>query len=191
MENQNLELLYSKYDIKDKIKHIAGKIQLNYNDKTPCIIPVLTGAMMFTSDLIRNLQLPKLKLYPVQVKSYNGMENTGNIVMRLDVDKEKIRDKDVIIVEDIVDSGRTIKFLLDEFAKKEPRSVAVCTLLDKPARRTVQVPIDYRGFEVPDEWIVGYGIDHDDMYRDKYGIYIMKTNHPASHEDSGKTAGRA
>jgi hypoxanthine phosphoribosyltransferase len=171
---ENLELLYSKYDIKDNIKHIAGKIQCDYNDKTPCIVPVLTGAMMFTSDLIRNLQLPKLKLYPVQVKSYNGTENTGNIMMRLDVDKEKIRGKDVIIVEDIVDSGRTMKFLLDEFAKKEPRSVAVCTLLNKPARRTVQVPIDYCGFEVPDEWIVGYGIDHDDMYRDKYGIYIMR-----------------
>jgi hypoxanthine phosphoribosyltransferase len=173
---ENLELLYSKYDIKDKIKHIAGKIQLNYidNDKTPCIIPVLTGAMMFTSDLIRNLQLPKLKLYPVQVKSYNGMENTGNIVMRLDVDKEKVKDKDLIIVEDIIDSGRTIRFLLDEFAKKEPRSIAVCTLLDKPDARIVQVPIDYCGFKVPNKWIVGYGIDYNDMHRGKYGIYIME-----------------
>jgi len=171
---ENLEQLYTKYDIKDKIKHIAGKIRLNYNGKMPCIIPVLTGAMMFTSDLVRNLQIPKLKLYPIKVSSYNGVQGTGSIDLELDVHPDKIKDKDVIIVEDIVDSGRTMDFLIKKFKEKEPRSIATCTLLNKPEARVVQVPIEYCGFTVPNKFIVGYGLDHNDMYRDKYGLYILK-----------------
>ncbi|MFH1591671.1 MAG: hypoxanthine phosphoribosyltransferase [archaeon] len=157
--------LISADEIQQKVKELAEKIHKDHTDVF--IVVVLTGAMVFFADLLRELNAigTSVSFSPIKVSSYEGTESTGDLKFELDL-KESIKDKHVLIVEDIVDTGLTVTKLKDHFAEKGAASVQVCALLDKKARRSITVSIDYVGFDVPDKFLVGYGLDFDGRYRE-------------------------
>lgn len=165
--------LLSSEQIAAKVTELGGRISRDYKDKNLIVIGILKGAIVFLSDLIRQIEIP-LYLDFMAVSSYgSSTESSGVVRILKDLDKS-IENKDVLIVEDIVDSGLTIKYLMENLEARNPNSVKVCTLLDKPARRKTQVLIHYNGFVIPDEFAVGYGLDYNDKYRNLPGIYVLK-----------------
>ena len=161
---EKIKVLIPRLKVKKRIGALAGKISRDYKDRDLVLIGVLKGAFVFLSDLIRELKVPA-SLDFIQVSSYGASTiSSGVIKIKKDIDLP-IVDKDVLIVEDIVDYGYTLDYLLRFIAHKKPRSVRICALLDKPARRKVKVPIAYKGFTVPDRFIVGYGLDFNEKYR--------------------------
>lgn len=160
----NPVILISRQEIKKTIARLAKQIRKDYEGKNPVIISVLKGSAVFFADLIRELNIP-LQIEFVQVSSYgSNMESSGKIkvVQRL---RTSIRDRHVLVIEDIVDTGHTLSYLMKYLARKKPASLKLCALTDKPSRRVVPVKIDYLGFTVPDKFIVGYGIDFNEEYR--------------------------
>jgi hypoxanthine phosphoribosyltransferase len=160
----NPVILISRQEIKRTIAKLAKQIRKDYEGQNPVIISVLKGSAIFFADLIRELNMP-LQIEFVQVSSYgSGMESSGKIkvVQRL---RTSIKDRHVLVIEDIVDTGNTLSYLLKYLARKKPASLKLCALTDKPSRRKVPVKIDYLGFTVPDKFIVGYGIDYNEEYR--------------------------
>jgi len=165
--------LLSSEQIAAKVAELGGRISCDYKDKNLIVIGILKGAIVFLSDLIRQIKIP-LYLDFIAVSSYgSSTESSGVVRILKDLDKS-IEHRDVLIVEDIVDSGLTIKYLMENLEARSPNSVKVCTLLDKPARRKTQVLIHYNGFIIPDEFAVGYGLDYNDKYRNLPGIYVLK-----------------
>lgn len=165
--------LLSSEQIAAKVAELGGRISRDYKDKNLIVIGILKGAIVFLSDLIRQIEIP-LYLDFIAVSSYgSSTESSGVVRILKDLDKS-IEHRDVLIVEDIVDSGLTIKYLMENLEARSPNSVKVCTLLDKPARRKTQVLIHYNGFIIPDEFAVGYGLDYNDKYRNLPGIYVLK-----------------
>jgi len=168
-----LELLISEEEIRKKVKELAEQINRDYKDKKPILIGVLKGAFIFMADLIRELKIP-VKVEFVRLKSYAGTETTGKVEVKLDIE-ENVKGKDVIVVEDIIDSGITIDFLTKKLIEKGVKSVAICALLDKPERRVVNVRVDYVGFKIPNKFVVGYGLDFNEKYRELPAIYVVQT----------------
>lgn len=168
-----LEILINRDDIKDRVKEIAQQIDKDYGGKTPVLISILKGSVIFLSDLLRELSI-NVEIEFMDVKSYVGMENCEPEI-RLDV-KQELKGKDVIIIEDIVDTGVTISFIKSILLSREPSSLSICSLLDKPGRRKVDIAADYVGFEVPDVFVVGYGLDINGMYRQLADIYYITEN---------------
>jgi len=165
--------LLSSEQIAAKVAELGGRISRDYKDKNLIVIGILKGAIVFLSDLIRQIEIP-LYLDFIAVSSYgSSTESSGVVRILKDLDKS-IEHRDVLIVEDIIDSGLTIKYLMENLEARSPNSVKVCTLLDKPARRKTQVLIHYNGFIIPDEFAVGYGLDYNDKYRNLPGIYVLK-----------------
>ncbi len=161
---KNIKKLISKNDIQKKVKQLGRRISREYKSKNLVIIGVLKGAIVFLSDLLRNLSIPVLMDF-VQVSSYGAsMSSKGVTKLKKDVDV-KVKGKHILIVEDIIDYGYTLDYLLKHFAKKKAASVNICVLLDKVSRRMVEVPVKYKGFEVPDKFIVGYGLDYAEKHR--------------------------
>ncbi|MDD5594206.1 MAG: hypoxanthine phosphoribosyltransferase [Candidatus Margulisbacteria bacterium] len=159
--------------IKKKVAALARRISRDYQGQELVLIGVLKGSFVFLSDLMRRLTIP-VSLDFIQVSSYGASTlSSGVIKIRKDIDLP-IVDKNVLIVEDIVDYGYTLDYLLRFIAPKKPASVKICALLDKPARRKVRVKIDYSGFKVPDEFIVGYGLDRAEKYRELPYIGILQ-----------------
>jgi hypoxanthine phosphoribosyltransferase len=168
-----LKILISHEGIAEAVNKLAREIERDYQGKQPLLISVLKGSFMFTADLIRQLDLP-LELDFVRLSSYGpSRESSGRVRITQGV-KTPVRGRDVLVVEDIVDTGITISFLLDYLKNKRPASLKVCTLTDKPSRRRVPVPIDYRGFTVPNKFIVGYGLDCDQKFRNLPDIYTLE-----------------
>lgn len=154
--------MISEKEIQAAVKKLADDIACEYRGKDLVAIGILNGAYMFFADLIRQIEIP-VTIGFIQAKSYSGRKTTG--VIRIQNGPAGIMEnKEVLLVEDIVDSGLTIERLLKEVGKQNPRSIKVCTLLNKKARRQVQVPLDYVGFEVPDKFVVGYGMDFDNQF---------------------------
>ena len=165
--------LLSSEQIAAKVADLGGRISCDYKDKNLIVIGILKGAIVFLSDLIRQIEIP-LYLDFIAVSSYgSSTESSGVVRILKDLDKS-IEHRDVLIVEDIIDSGLTIKYLMENLEARSPNSVKICTLLDKPARRKTQVLIHYNGFIIPDEFAVGYGLDYNDKYRNLPGIYVLK-----------------
>ena len=161
---ETIETLISKETITEKIKEIAKQIEKDYEGKDIHFICVLKGGVIFMVDLARNIN-KNVYINFMDVSSYgNATESSGNLKILMDLD-EPIAGKDVIIVEDIVDSGRTLTMLKELLLSRNPASLRICTLLDKPDRRVSQVDIDYTGFRIPDEFVVGYGLDYAQKYR--------------------------
>lgn len=158
--------------IQDKVAELAGRISEDYAGKDLVVISILKGAFMFTSDLIRHIRVP-LTIDFMIAKSYEQDRTTGDVKVICDI-KENVRDRDVLLVEDIVDSGVTLNYIRERFLQMGPRSVKICGLLDKRERRIVNVPIDYKGFEIPDVFVVGYGLDYDNKYRNLPYIAVFK-----------------
>ena len=174
MYNEVLEkTLISEEQLKTRISELAKQIEKDYEGKSPVIVGVLKGSVMFYTDLVRQIDLP-LTVDFMSISSYGaGVNSTGEVKIIKDIDG-KIGGKDVIIVEDIVDSGYSMNCLLKLFATRSPKSVRVCALLDTPSRREIPVPIDYTGFQVANEFVVGYGLDYAGLYRNIPFIGVLK-----------------
>ncbi len=170
MQNEIEKIIITQDEIALTVRNIAENIINDYPDKKAFVfITVLEGAKYFADDLIREMQ--KLKDVAVRnefikVSSYKGTETTGKIKIKKDINAD-VFGKDVFIVEDIVDTGLTLNFLKDYFLKvKRAKSIKICSFLDKPSKRKVDVEINYKGFDVPDKFIVGYGLDYEQKYRE-------------------------
>jgi len=168
-----LSILFTRDEIEATVKKLAAEIRQDYHDKHPILIGVLKGSFMFLADLIRLLDFP-LEVEFIRLSSYGrGTESSGKIkiVQRL---QSRIKDRHVLVIDDIIDTGLTTRFLLDYLSQKKPTSLKLCVLNDKPSRRQVPVIIDYLGFTVPNKFIVGYGLDWDERFRHLPDIYVVE-----------------
>lgn len=158
------EVLFTQDEIKRAVARLAAEIRKDYHGKQPLLVGILKGSFIFMADLIRQLELP-VEVDFVELSSYGtGTESSGKVKVIQGLETP-IKGRDVLVIEDIVDTGITFTFLLDYLQEKRPASVRLCALTDKPSRRQVPVTIDYLGFTVPDKFIVGYGIDWDEKFR--------------------------
>ncbi len=159
------EVLIPADELQNRIVQLGKEISEDYQDKNLHLICILRGGVLFLADLMRHIDLPHTIDF-MAVASYGSgaRQTTGQVRIALDL-KEDIRDRDVLLVEDIVDSGYTVASVLEMLATRHPRSLKVCTLLDKAERREVDVPIHYRGFAIPNKFVFGYGLDLDEYYR--------------------------
>ncbi len=155
--------LISKEQIEKRIEKLAEEISKDYEGKNIEFIVVLKGAAIFAVELAMKLK-PNVRFDFIEISSYSGTESTGILKVNKDL-KADIEGKDVLIVEDIIDTGRTLGYLKEYLLSKNPKSLKICTLISKPSRRIVDVPIDYNGFEIEDKFIVGHGFDIDEDYR--------------------------
>lgn len=167
-------ILISQEEIETKVIELAKKIEMDYKNQEVLIVGVLKGAFVFVSDLVRNINLD-LSLDFIAVSSY-GMSTESSGVVKINKDIEMdLTGKNVIIVEDIIDTGLTLKYIKEYLSGKNAKSVRICTLLDKPSRRKCNVDVDYVGFEIEDLFIVGYGIDCKEKYRNlPYIAYVQE-----------------
>ncbi len=169
------ERLYSRREIQKRVKELAGIISEDYREEELILIGVLKGAFVFLSDLVRSLSIP-VKLDFVRLVSYGSRSQTQGGVRLTKTIEIPIKDKHILVVEDIVDSGLTLNFLLEFLKKENPKSVRICALINKSERREVAVNIDYVGFSVPQGFIVGYGLDFDEQYRHLPALYHLVIN---------------
>ncbi len=173
MEAHHIEELISEQEVDKKIKEIGEQISRDYEGKEVHLICVLKGGSFFLCELAKRITVP-VSLDFMSVSSYGGDTKSSGVVKIVKDLDEPIAGKDVIIVEDIVDSGRTLSYLLSMMRDRGPKSLKLCTLLDKPSRRVMNVKVDYTAFEIPDEFVVGYGLDYDQKYRNLPYIGIVK-----------------
>jgi len=169
----NLKILITKRQIKKKIKQLAKEISRDYKGKIPLLIAVLKGSFMFLADLVRELSID-IEIEFIELSSYGDSTESSGEVRVIKWLKKKIENRDILLIEDIVDTGLTLSTLLNKIKKNDPSSLKICCLTSKPARREIDVPIDYLGFEVPNKFIVGYGIDYDEIYRNLPEIYFLE-----------------
>ena len=169
---EKIKVLISKEQIENRVKELAKQIRKDYKEKSITAICLLKGSLFFTADLTREIG-GKIYLEFMQLSSYEGENTTGTIKLKKDIDFSEIKGKDVLIIEDIVDTGITLNYTLEHIKKAGANSVKVCTLLNKPSRRKIKVPIDYVGFEIENQFVLGYGMDYDQLYRNlTYKGYI-------------------
>jgi hypoxanthine phosphoribosyltransferase len=158
------EVLVSAEDLDQRVSELATEISRDYRDRDLVLVGVLKGAVFFLSDLMRRLDVP-VEVDFMAVASYGSATKSSGVVRILKDLDAAIEDRDVLIVEDIVDSGLTLQYLLRNLAARNPRSLEVCALLVKPERRKVELPIRYVGFDIPNRFAIGYGLDHAERYR--------------------------
>lgn len=170
---ERIEVLLTEKEVDDRIQAIGEQISRDYAGRQVHLVCVLKGGSFFMCELAKRITVP-VSLDFMSVSSYGSdTKSSGVIKIVKDLD-ESLKDKDVIVVEDIVDSGRTLSYLLKMLNARGPKSLALCTLLDKPDRRVVEVKVDYTGFQIPDEFVVGYGLDYDQRYRNLPYIGVVK-----------------
>jgi len=168
-----LHILLRQDEIEATVKRLAAEIKEDYHDRYPLLIGVLKGSFVFLADLIRLLDFP-LEVDFIQLSSYGrGRQSSGRVKVVQGLCSE-VGGRDILVVEDIVDTGLTTSFLLDYLRKKNPASLRLCTLTDKPSRRQVSVSIDYLGFTVPDRFLVGYGLDWNQKFRNLPEICVLE-----------------
>ena len=174
MMKQEIEkVLFSEEQLKSAVEKIAGEINRDYEGKEPVLIGILKGSVVFMAVLMRRISVDCTTDF-MSVSSYGGgTETSGSVRIRKDLDRS-ITGKDVIVIEDILDSGTTLSHLLEILEVRRPNSLKLCVLLDKPERRVTPVKYDYVGLTVPDEFIVGYGLDYDEKYRNLPYIGVLK-----------------
>lgn len=172
LKPENIETLISRDRIQSRVRELGQQITRDYKGNELMVVGVLRGAFIFTADLIREIDLPIVVDF-LQVSSYAGTETSG--VVRFEVDLgHSIEGRDVLIVEDVIDTGLTMRYLLDHLKLRNPRSIKICALLSKPSRARVVVAADYAGFEIGDRFVVGYGLDFDQHYRNLPYIGAVK-----------------
>lgn len=164
---KNIKVLIDEERINKRIEEIANEISKKYNNEEIILVCVLKGAVYFTLELSKKIRNNSVILDFVKVKSYgnNVRESTGNIQFDLDI-SENIENKNVIIVEDIIDSGITLNYLYNYLKQKNPKSLELCVLLDKRERRKIDIKVNYTGFEIENKFVLGYGLDYDEKYRE-------------------------
>ncbi len=166
-------VLIPSEELQRRVKELGNEISKDYRDTVPVLVCILKGAFVFLSDLTRCLSIEH-EVDFMAVSSYDGgTQSTGVVKIEKDL-KTNITNRDIVIIEDIIDTGLTISHLVELLQTRNPRSVRVCALLDKIPARTKEAPIDYSGFEIPDEFVIGYGLDYDEKYRNLPFIGIMK-----------------
>ena len=164
--------LISEEQIKTRIKELAKQIDEDFKGEPYILLPVLRGSFIFAADLMRELT-GDVSIDFIEAKSYMGTESTGKLTILKDA-REDIKGKNVIIVEDIIDTGITLKELTTEYLKREPKTLKICSCFDKPSRREVDLQGDYIGFEIPNEFVIGYGLDYDERYRNLKEVKIYE-----------------
>ena len=164
--------LFVTEEIQAKVKELAGRISSDYSGKDLLAVGILKGAFMFFSDIVRSIKVP-LTLDFIVASSYVKTDTSGEVKIYYDV-REDISDKDVLLIDDIVDSGITLNQIRERILVRRPRTLKICVFLDKRGRRVVDVPLDYVGFEIPNEFVVGYGLDYDSKFRNLPYISIFK-----------------
>ena len=159
-----IDVMITEEEISKRVNELAGMISKDFSGQDVHLICILKGSIFFTAELAKRIE-NEVTLDFMSVSSYgDGTESSGRIKIVKDID-EGIEGKNVIVVEDIIDSGRTLSFLLDMLKARKPKELKLCTLLNKPDRRVVDIPVDYIGFDIPDKFVVGYGMDYAQKYR--------------------------
>jgi hypoxanthine phosphoribosyltransferase len=167
------EVLLTEEQIGERVAALGAELAAEYADRDPILIGVLKGSVVFLADLVRAMPIP-LSLDLMEVSSYgSGTESSGQVRILKDL-KGSIEGRHVLVVEDIIDTGLTLNYLLRYLGERAPASLRVACLLDKPARRLAEMEIDYRGFSIPDRFVIGYGLDYDERYRNLPYIGVLK-----------------
>lgn len=161
---EHVRVMLTEKEVDDRIQAIGEQISRDYAGKQVHLICVLKGGSFFLCELAKRITVP-VSLDFMSVSSYGSETKSSGVVKIIKDLDEPIKGKDVLVIEDIVDSGRTLSYLMEMLKDRGPASLKLCTLLDKPDRRVIDVPVDYTGFEIPDEFVVGYGLDYDQRYR--------------------------
>ncbi len=170
---EHIEIMLTEEEVDKKIQELGEKISSDYAGKQVHLVCVLKGGSFFMCELAKRITVP-VSLDFMSVSSYGSDTKSSGVVKIVKDLDEPLEGKDVIVIEDIVDSGRTLSYLLEMLSDRKPNSLKLCTLLDKPDRRVVDVKVDYTGFEIPDEFVVGYGLDYDQKYRNLPYIGVVK-----------------
>lgn len=172
--DQDLEkVILSKEQLTDRVKELGLQLTKEFQDKQLIVVGILRGAALFMADLIREIDLP-MEIDFMAVSSYGVATKSSGVVRILKDLDSTITGKDVLIVEDIVDSGLTLKYIVENLQSRKPNSIKICTLLDKPSRRVAGIDVQYNGFVIPDEFVVGYGLDYGEKYRNLPYIGVLK-----------------
>jgi len=168
------DILIAASDIRAKVSELGARLTEDYAGRQLTLVSVLKGALPFMADLMRAISIP-VQIDLMEVSSYGGTSTETSGLVRILKDlSSPIDGRDVVIVEDIIDTGLTLNYLLRYLRGKNPATLRVCALLDKPARRLVEIPIDYRGFTIPDQFVVGYGLDYGEFYRNLPFIGVLR-----------------
>lgn len=166
------EPLFNKEDIEKRVGELGVRISRAYHGREVVLIVILKGSVVFATDLMRRLVDVDVSVEFIQARSYAGTLSTGSVHLTLGPEKP-VTGKHVIIIEDILDTGRTSAAILDNLLQERPESVAICALIDKPSRRTFDIRADYVGFTIGNEYVVGYGLDYNDRFRNLTAIYAL------------------
>src|SRR6185436_13557959 len=168
------EILLTEEQISTRVAELGSRISADYQGRTLTLVSVLKGSLPFMADLMRAIDLP-LRIDLMEVSSYGGASTESSGLVRILKDlSASIAGEDVLIVEDIIDTGLTLNYLIRYLRGKNPATLRICTLLDKPARRLVDIPVDYRGFTIPDQFVVGYGLDYGEIYRNLRFVGVLR-----------------
>ena len=168
------DILLTEQQIADKVAELGRQIAADYAGRNLTLVSVLKGSLPFMADLMRHISLP-LRIDLMEVSSYGGAQTESSGLVRIIKDlSASIADEDVLLVEDIIDTGLTLNYLVRYLRGKSPATLRICTLLDKPARRLVDIPVDYVGFEIPDQFVVGYGLDYGERYRNLRFVGVLR-----------------
>jgi hypoxanthine phosphoribosyltransferase len=168
------EILLTEDQIQTRIGELGRQISADYTGKRLTLVSVLKGSLPFMADLMRVIDIP-LRIDLMEVSSYGGTATESSGLVRILKDlSASIADEEVLLVEDIIDTGLTLNYLLRYLRGKGPASLRICTLLDKPARRLVEIPVDYTGFTIPDQFVVGYGLDYGELYRNLRFVGVLR-----------------
>ena len=169
----SIRKLYNQREINSRVKELSKELYSVYKKEEVVFICTLKGAVFFACDLLKNYK-GEARLEFLRVSSYKGKTSTGKIELNLSISKENIEGKNVVIIEDIVDTGNTLKFLKGYVNDMNPKTLKICTLLDKKSRREVEIDADYCGFEIDDLFVIGYGLDHNQKYRNLPYIGVIE-----------------
>lgn len=173
MEKHHIDMMISETAVNNRIKELGEQISRDYAGREVYLICILKGSVYFTCELAKRITVPVVMDF-MQCSSYGAATKSSGVVkLSKDLDMA-ITDRDVIIIEDIIDSGRTLSHLKDLLGQRNPASLKICTLLDKPSRRVVDVDVDYTGFQIEDKFVVGYGLDYDQLYRNLPYIGVVE-----------------
>lgn len=168
---KNFSLLITKKEIENAVSELARQINEDYNGKSPTCICILKGGIYFFSDLTKKIDL-NLKTEFIELSSYRGEFESGDITLLKDI-QMSVKGKDILIIEDIMDTSKTLNFLIDHLKSKNPRSIKICTLIDKRERRETNLFADYTGFEIAEGFVIGYGMDYNENGRNLSDIYVF------------------
>ena len=167
------QILFGRQEIEVAVRKLAAEVRKDYQGKYPLLIGILKGSFMFMADLVRLLDFP-LEVEFIRLSSYGRGKESSRAIKIVQGLRSQVRGREVLVIEDIVDTGLTVAFLRDYLRRKKPASLRLCALTDKPSRRQVPVTIDYLGFTVPDKFLVGYGLDWDEKFRNLPDICVLE-----------------